>query len=90
MIKVTFNKAPELSLIPYHDMEEGILYLSSDKRFVILRSGYDNFVIFDLEFNRDISSYTEADFRDFIFDNAGAVMLFPAGTVNIEIAININ
>lgn len=90
MIKVNFNKAPELSLIPYHDMDEGIPYLSSDKRFVILKSSYDNFVIFDLEFNKDISSYSETDFRDFTFDNAGAVMLFPEGTVKIEFIINIS
>ena len=90
MFKINFIKMPELTLISIYDMDEGLPYLSSDKNYIVIKSGYDNFIVFDLEHKHDITSYNEADFKDFGFDNNGALMLFPVGTVKIDIDISIS
>lgn len=89
MIKVNFNKSPALSLISVYEIDDDTPYLSSDNRFIIIKSDYDKYIVFDLEFNKEIKAYDETGFKDLAYDNPSILMLFPNGTTNIGFSITI-
>lgn len=87
MFQVNFS-APALKMVPFEDIDNETLYLSSDQSAVLFKDGDGEFVVYDLD-SRQVRVYHWDCAIELKENHPSCVAVYPAEVVKVSMAFEI-
>ncbi|MGL4517150.1 MAG: hypothetical protein ACRCUH_10740 [Shewanella sp.] len=88
MFKVNFSGVPALKMVPFEEIDNGTLYLSSDQSAVLFRDSDGEYIVYDLD-SRQVLVYHWDCALELRENHPSCSALYPAEVVKVSMAFEI-
>lgn len=88
MFTSNIGGVPALKMVPLHELDTEVAYLSGDQSTVVIKDANGAFSVFDLE-NNSFQIYDWNDTSTLLDDHPSCAMFFPSESVKVAIRLEI-